>query len=380
MRGDRRVDADELAVHVDQRAAGVTGVDRGIGLDRVEHGVLVLRVSAGGHRPIERTDDPRGDRALEPQRRTDGDDVLTHPQIRRGPDRDRSQPGDVLGADHRDVTARVGPDDVERRAAAVGEGHLRLRADRRHRSGRSRAATTWLLVRISPSVDRMTPEPSSDCLPSFTSSFTTLGTTLAATCSTEPVGHAGGRHARRRTRRTDAGGAVIGVHQRRDTAADSGRDDGDRHRTGGQTRCAGTLLRRTAGGPSAYRLADSAPGPGRRASARRDTGRRATDRPGAAARSRTASPSHCRPAAHRIRSAAGRPVRAAPARAWRAGVPAAEPVSTSGGWSCSLRCSSSSRSVAGSTTGVRPECPDVLRIHLEIHLHTPRLSPPHRRW
>src|SRR4051812_12386275 len=34
----------------------------------------------------------------------------------------------------------------------------------------------------------MIPEPSSDCLPRLVSSFTTLGTTLAATCSTEPAG------------------------------------------------------------------------------------------------------------------------------------------------------------------------------------------------
>ena len=39
-----------------------------------------------------------------------------------------------------------------------------------------------------PSDDRTIPEPSSDCLPRSTSSFTTLGTTFAATCSTEPAG------------------------------------------------------------------------------------------------------------------------------------------------------------------------------------------------
>ena len=50
------------------------------------------------------------------------------------------------------------------------------------------AATTWLLVRISPSADRMTPEPSSFARPRSVSSLTTLGTTLAATCSTEPGG------------------------------------------------------------------------------------------------------------------------------------------------------------------------------------------------
>jgi hypothetical protein len=45
---------------------------------------------------------------------------------------------------------------------------------------------TWLLVRISPSADKMMPEPSSEARPRSVSSMTTLGTTLAATCSTVP--------------------------------------------------------------------------------------------------------------------------------------------------------------------------------------------------
>src|SRR5271163_5029625 len=43
--GNRRVDANQLSGHVDQRAPGVTGVDRGVGLDGVEHGVLVARLT-----------------------------------------------------------------------------------------------------------------------------------------------------------------------------------------------------------------------------------------------------------------------------------------------------------------------------------------------
>src|SRR6476661_3016285 len=37
---DRAVDADDLARHVEQRSAGVAGVDRGVGLDRVDEGGL----------------------------------------------------------------------------------------------------------------------------------------------------------------------------------------------------------------------------------------------------------------------------------------------------------------------------------------------------
>ena len=46
--------------------------------------------------------------------------------------------------------------------------------------------TTWLFVRISPSGSRTMPEPSAVARPSLVSNFTTLGTTLAATSSTEP--------------------------------------------------------------------------------------------------------------------------------------------------------------------------------------------------
>ena len=40
--GDRRIDADDLAPHVDQRSSRVTGIDRGVGLNEV-----LNRVTAG---------------------------------------------------------------------------------------------------------------------------------------------------------------------------------------------------------------------------------------------------------------------------------------------------------------------------------------------
>src|SRR6185312_12079959 len=48
--------------------------------------------------------------------------------------------------------------------------------------------TTWLLVRIVPLESRMMPEPSAIALPILVTSFTTLGTTLVATSSTDPAG------------------------------------------------------------------------------------------------------------------------------------------------------------------------------------------------
>src|SRR5690606_8109375 len=59
---DGRVDADDLALQVDQRAAGVARVDRGVGLDeRLEPVVAQDALLAP-----DRADDPRGDGLLEP--------------------------------------------------------------------------------------------------------------------------------------------------------------------------------------------------------------------------------------------------------------------------------------------------------------------------
>src|SRR3954469_2417744 len=52
------------------------------------------------------------------------------------------------------------------------------------------AATTWLLVRMRPSELNTMPDPSSAPCPILICSFTTLGSTFAATCSTEPDGGA----------------------------------------------------------------------------------------------------------------------------------------------------------------------------------------------
>src|SRR5262245_43950867 len=63
-RVDRRVDADDLAVHVEQRAAGIAAVDRGIGLD-------VAVVGPGIDVAVARRDDAGRHRAAQPERITD---------------------------------------------------------------------------------------------------------------------------------------------------------------------------------------------------------------------------------------------------------------------------------------------------------------------
>src|SRR3954467_12467586 len=66
---DLRVDADHARVAVEQRAARVAGVDRGVGLDGARDGEPVRRVDLAP----EGGDDAGGERALEAERVADGD-------------------------------------------------------------------------------------------------------------------------------------------------------------------------------------------------------------------------------------------------------------------------------------------------------------------
>jgi len=80
-RGDRRVDSNQFAVHVDQCAAGVTGVDRRIGLNGVEHGVLVLGVAARGDGSVHRADDAGGHGAVQTEGRAHRHHLLTNLKV-----------------------------------------------------------------------------------------------------------------------------------------------------------------------------------------------------------------------------------------------------------------------------------------------------------
>src|SRR5665648_959989 len=74
--GDRRVDPDHLAVGVHQGSPGVAGIDRRVGLDRVDEGGL--GGVARSHRPVEGTDDAYRDGPLQAERGTDRDHRLSH--------------------------------------------------------------------------------------------------------------------------------------------------------------------------------------------------------------------------------------------------------------------------------------------------------------
>ena len=133
--GDRRVDADDPAARVGERAAGVARVERRVGLDDVldePAGSAVAR----RERPAEGADDAGRHAAGEAERVADRDDELADPQPvgvaeRRG--------GELAAgrADDREVRERVATDDLERELRAVDEAWPCRRAA---------PATTWAEV------------------------------------------------------------------------------------------------------------------------------------------------------------------------------------------------------------------------------------------
>ena len=78
---DRGVDADDLAGHVDQRAAAVAGVDRRVGLDRRVDVALPCASGPTFDRPVQRADDAAGDGGVEAERRADRDDALADVEV-----------------------------------------------------------------------------------------------------------------------------------------------------------------------------------------------------------------------------------------------------------------------------------------------------------
>ena len=145
-RHDRGVDADHLAVDVEERAAGIAAVDGGVGLD-------VVVVGAGIDVAVERRDDAGRHRAAEAERVADREHPVADAQL--------------LGA------AEL------RRLAAASASPPSEAPDRSCRRSRppsprscspsaklatisSASAMTWLLVTISPEGSMTKPEPS-DC-------------------------------------------------------------------------------------------------------------------------------------------------------------------------------------------------------------------------
>ncbi len=120
---DERVDADQFAVRVDQRSAGVAGVDGGVGLDEVARFARVVAVRVG---PVERADDAARDRELEvAEGAAEGEHGLAGMQLR------RVAPGDAgqvvrVDLDDGEVVELVDADQLGGKDAAVIEGDVDL--------------------------------------------------------------------------------------------------------------------------------------------------------------------------------------------------------------------------------------------------------------
>jgi hypothetical protein len=97
---DLRIDADHLALQVEQWPAGVARVDRHVGLDEGNEVFLGQRTPLGAH-------DAGSDGVLEAEGRTDGEHPVTHPQLARVAQADLGQAG-RLDLEQGHIRARIG--------------------------------------------------------------------------------------------------------------------------------------------------------------------------------------------------------------------------------------------------------------------------------
>ena len=113
------VDADHLAVGVDQGAAGVAGVDGGVGLDQVEAFVAEAQAVDVA---VQAADDAQGDRALQAVRAAQGDRPVAHLQGLGIPEGGRRDPGATGDAHHGQIGDGVGPHHRAVELTAIGQG------------------------------------------------------------------------------------------------------------------------------------------------------------------------------------------------------------------------------------------------------------------
>ena len=112
-RDQRRIDADDVAVEVEHRAAAVAHVDGGVGLD-------VAVVGAGAGDPaVKRRDDAGGDGAAKAVGIADGDDPVADPRLGAVAPVDEGQVA-ALDLQQREVGRLVAADDPRRIFLAVG--------------------------------------------------------------------------------------------------------------------------------------------------------------------------------------------------------------------------------------------------------------------
>ena len=115
---NRGVDANDFAVRIDERAAGIAAVDGGVGLD----GFVNESGLAGLHGASDGADYAGGERGLEAERITDGENFLAHLE-RSGISQRQRREVLSLGIDFQesDVVALVGADEFCRVVGLIAE-------------------------------------------------------------------------------------------------------------------------------------------------------------------------------------------------------------------------------------------------------------------
>ena len=117
-REDRRVDARELAVHIDQRPARIAGIDGGVGLDEE------LIVRDADLRPGKRRDDAARHRLPDAERIADGkDEIADFETVRVGELDDGELSALGIEAQHGKVDVLVLEHDLGRELPPVRQGH-----------------------------------------------------------------------------------------------------------------------------------------------------------------------------------------------------------------------------------------------------------------
>src|SRR5580704_5798308 len=104
-------------MEIDQRAAGVAGIDRRIGLDKVLI-ALNSQITATGC-----AYDSHGGRSADPKRIADGKDKVAYLQFRRVAEREGGQVCSVDSQD-RNICLRVGADKLGLKLTVVAQEHF----------------------------------------------------------------------------------------------------------------------------------------------------------------------------------------------------------------------------------------------------------------
>ena len=111
---DRGIDADELAIGVDEGTPGVTWIDGRVGLDEILEGIEADMAAAGG------ADDAHGDGLTDTEGIADGEHHVAHPGPAGLVDGNRREVGQLY-LEHRQIGVRIRPEHGGTRFAAVLE-------------------------------------------------------------------------------------------------------------------------------------------------------------------------------------------------------------------------------------------------------------------